>query len=130
VHANNGHLQRARSTMHLGGAPVQWWSAGAIVSAQLGEEYAVLATALGTIRHRGVETPPPDTIEGILYALPQDRYVVDPHLLAASFGDVPPAARVSPWYGYSPLEPAHLSSTDAIVFVKDAPEGETWWPTA
>lgn len=121
VHAHNSHLQRDKSTMRMGGLPLEWWSAGAIVSAQLGEGYAFLATALGTIRHHGVDTPPPDTIEGLLYALPEDRYVVDARRLAATLGDVTPAPRVSPWFGYSPLDPAHVASTDGIVFVKDAP---------
>jgi erythromycin esterase-like protein len=121
VHAHNGHLQRDKSSMQMGDLPLQWWSAGAIVSAQLGKEYAFLATALGTIRHHGVQTPPPDTIEGLLYALPEDRYVVDAHRLAAILGDVTPAPRVSPWFGYSPLDPAHVASNDGIVFVKDAP---------
>ncbi|MGC9666208.1 erythromycin esterase family protein [Planosporangium sp. 12N6] len=121
VHAHNAHLQRHKSTMQMWQGPVEWWSAGAIVSAQLGEGYAFLATALGTIRHHGVETPPPDTIEGLLYALPEDRYVVDARRLAAILGDVTPAPRVSPWFGYSPLDPAHLASTDGIMFVKDSP---------
>lgn len=121
VHAHNGHLQRDKSMMRMGDLPLEWWSAGAIVSAHLGEGYAVLATALGTIRHHGVETPPPDTIEGLLYALPEDRHVLDARRLAAILGDVTPAPRVSPWFGYSPLDPAHVASNDAIVFVKDAP---------
>ena len=83
VYAHNGHLQRDKSSMRMGGRPLEWWSAGAIVSARLGEGYAFLATALGTIRHHGVEAPPPDTIEGLLYALPEDRYVVDTSRLAA-----------------------------------------------
>ena len=83
VHAHNGHLQRDKSTMRMGDLPLEWWSAGAIVSAHLGEGYAVLATALGTIRHHGVDTPPPDTIEGLLYALPRQRCLVDPRRLAA-----------------------------------------------
>src|SRR5262245_63672530 len=90
VHAHNGHFQRDTSRMQMGGLPLEWWSAGAIVSAQLGEGYAFMATALGTIRHHGVETPPPDTIEELLYALPEDRYVVDPRRLAADLGDVTP----------------------------------------
>jgi hypothetical protein len=36
-----------------------------------GDRYAFLATALGTIRHHGVDAPPPATIEGLLYALPE-----------------------------------------------------------
>jgi hypothetical protein len=115
VNAHNGHLQRDKSSMQMGGRPLEWWCAGAIVSAHLGDEYAFLATAIGTIRHHGVETPPPDTIEGLLYALPEDRYVVD----AAVFTDVKP--RVSPWFGYAPLDPAHVAGTDGIVFVKDSP---------
>ncbi|SCF10824.1 Erythromycin esterase homolog [Micromonospora viridifaciens] len=130
VYAHNAHLQRDKSTMQMWEGPVEWWSAGAIVSAQLNEGYAFLATALGTIRHHGVETPPPDTIEGLLYALPEDSYVVDARRLAAILGDAAPDPRVSPWFGYAPLDPAHLASHDAIVFVKDAPAGQPWWPVA
>jgi erythromycin esterase-like protein len=121
VHAHNGHLQRNKSRMRMGDLPLEWWSAGAIVSAHLGDGYAFLATALGTIRHHGVDAPPPDTIEGLLYALPEDRYVVDARRLATVLGDVTPAPRVSPWFGYSPLDPAQVASNDGIVFVKDTP---------
>ncbi|MFE0381472.1 erythromycin esterase family protein [Streptomyces inhibens] len=122
VHAHNGHLQRDKSTMRMGGLPVEWWSAGALVNAHLGEEYAFLATALGTIRHQGVDTPPPDTVEGLLYALPEDRCVIDAPRLATALGDTRPAPRVSPWFGYAPLDPAHLADSDGIVFVKDVPQ--------
>lgn len=120
VYAHNGHLQRDKSSMRMMHGPVEWWSAGALASTRLGNEYAFLPTALGTIRHHGVESPPSDTIEGLLYALPGDRYVIDPRRLAAAIGDTTPAPRVSPWFGYAPLDPAHLDSYDGIVFVKDA----------
>ncbi|PWW63132.1 erythromycin esterase [Actinokineospora spheciospongiae] len=120
VHAHNGHLQRDESSMRMGGLPLRWWSAGAIVGAHLGDGYAFLATALGTIRHRGVGTPPPDTLEGLLYALPDDRCVVDPRRLKAVLGDAEP--RVSPYHGYAPLDPAHLANHDGVVFIKDAPQ--------
>ncbi|MET7757446.1 erythromycin esterase family protein [Streptomyces sp. NPDC005389] len=119
VHAHNGHLQRSRSTMRMGGLQVEWWSAGAIVSAQLGSEYAFLATALGTIRHQGVDEPPRDTVEGLLYAGPEECSVVDARGLAAGLGDSMPARRVSPWFGYAPLDPAHLADIEGVVFVKD-----------
>ncbi|WP_028800035.1 erythromycin esterase family protein [Streptomyces sp. 142MFCol3.1] len=122
VHAHNGHLQRDKSTMRMSGRPLQWWSAGALAGAHLGERYAFLATALGTIRHQGVETPPPDTVEGLLYALPEDRYLVDAPRLATVLGDSRPAPRVSPYFGYAPLDPAHLAGNDGIVFVKDVPQ--------
>ena len=120
VNAHNAHLQRDKSAMRMGGPLLEWWSAGAIVSARLGAEYAFLATALGTIPHRGVDVPPADTIEGLLYALPEEHYLVDVRRLATALADVTPAARVSPWFGYSPLDPAHLAGTDGIVFVRDA----------
>ncbi|MCN9243712.1 erythromycin esterase family protein [Streptomyces sp. RY43-2] len=119
VHAHNSHLQREKSTMRMWQGPVEWWSAGALVNAQLGEEYAFVATALGTIRHQGVDTPPPDTLEGLLYALPEDRSLIDARQMATTLGDTPPAPRVSPWFGYAPLDPAHLPGFDGIVFTKD-----------
>jgi len=120
VHAHNGYLQRDKSSMRMGGPPVEWWSAGAIVGAELGEGYAFLAAALGTFHDHGVQAPPADTVEGLLYALPEDRYVVDARRLAAILGEATPGPRVSPWFGYAPLDPARLASVDGIVFVRDA----------
>ncbi|MFJ2818061.1 erythromycin esterase family protein [Streptomyces sp. NPDC087294] len=119
VHAHNSHLQRAKSSMRMGGAPLEWWGAGALANAQLGPEYAFLATALGTIQHRGVDVPPPDTFEGLLYALPDDRRLVDSRRLAVALEGSPPVQRVSPWFGYAPFDPGHLADSDGVVFVKD-----------
>ncbi|MEU2118705.1 erythromycin esterase family protein [Streptomyces sp. NPDC016459] len=119
VHAHNSHLQRPKSAMRMWQGPVEWWGAGALVSAELGEEYAFLTATLGTIRHRGVDAPPPDTVEGLLYALPEDRHLVDARRLATSLGDTRPAVRASPWFGYAPFDPAHLTAVDGLVFVKD-----------
>ena len=66
-----------------------------------------------------MDTPPPDTLEGLLYALPGDRQLVDVHALAAASAVVKPVVRVSPWFGYAPLDPAHLASIDGLLFVKD-----------
>jgi erythromycin esterase-like protein len=115
VTAHNGHLQRHKGTMRMGGRPQEWWSAGAIAGAHLGDGYAFLATALGTLHDHGVDAPPPDTIEGLLYALPQDRCLVDTSRPAGGT----PVARTSPWYGYSPLDPAQLAGLDGIVFVRN-----------
>ncbi|WP_052849526.1 erythromycin esterase family protein [Streptomyces avicenniae] len=123
VHAHNSHLQREKSTVRMGEVRLEWWSAGALASAELGADYRFVATALGTIRHQGVDTPPPDTLEGLLYALPEDRCVVDPARLAAALGDVRPAHRVSPWFGYASFDPAHLADSDGIVFLKDSVRG-------
>ncbi|WP_203830230.1 erythromycin esterase family protein [Actinoplanes palleronii] len=114
VHAHNSHLQRELSTMQLGPHRLQWWSAGAIVSARLGQGYAFVPTALGTIRHHGVGTPAAETFEGLLYALPGDRQLVDTGRLAK----MTPAARVSEWFGYAPLDPARITATEGILFVR------------
>lgn len=118
--AHNGHLQREKSSMKMGAAPVEWWSAGAILDARLGARYAHIAVALGTIDRHGVPAPPPETVEGLLYALGQDRLLVDLRSLAAAFDAKPPTPRVSPWFGYAPLDPAALDRIDALVFVRDA----------
>ncbi|WP_169949376.1 erythromycin esterase family protein [Microbispora sp. H11081] len=123
AYAHNGHFQRDKSTMRLGDAPFEWWSSGAIAEAHLGEEYAFLAMALGTIRPQGVDTPPADTLEGLLYALPEERCVVDVRRLAAALGGSQPALRRPSWFGYAPLDPAHLSRYDGMVFVRDVTRG-------
>ncbi|MFF0741656.1 erythromycin esterase family protein [Streptomyces sp. NPDC004111] len=121
VHAHNSHLQREQSSMRMWQGRLEWWSAGALVAARLGGEYRFLATALGTIRHHGVDAPPPDTLEGLLYALPEDRCVVDARRLSDALGDSLPVPRVSPWFGYAPFDPAHLAGSDGLVFLRDAP---------
>ncbi|MEW2291231.1 erythromycin esterase family protein [Streptomyces sp. NPDC006743] len=119
VHAHNSHLQREKSTVRMWEGPIAWWSAGALAGARLAEQYAFVATALGTLREQGVDAPPQDTLEGLLYALPEDRCVIDTRRLAAVLGDSRPVPRRSPWFGYAPFDPAHLASTDGLVFVKD-----------
>ncbi|MFE0448186.1 erythromycin esterase family protein [Streptomyces fungicidicus] len=124
VYAHNGHLQRDKSTMRMWDHPLlEWWSAGALAGARLGERYAFLATALGTLRHHGVDIPPPDTLEGHLYALPEDRCLIDAPRLHSALGDRLPALRVSPYHGYAPLDPARLPRTEGVVYVRDVPRG-------
>ncbi|MFF0304371.1 erythromycin esterase family protein [Streptomyces sp. NPDC004562] len=121
VAAHNSHLQRPKSSMTMWQGRVEWWSAGALVDAALGPGYAVVATAVGTLRHRGVDAPPPETVEGLLYGLIEDAGLVDVERLTATLGDPPP--RVSPWFGYAPLAPAHLTALDGLVYVKDVVQG-------
>ncbi|MFK0215647.1 erythromycin esterase family protein [Streptomyces sp. NPDC090298] len=127
VYAHNGHLQRRRSSMRMGGRLLEWWGAGALVSAELGADYAFVATALGTIRHQGVDEPAPDSVEGLLYALAEEHRLVDARRLSAALGDERPPRRESPWFGYAPFDPAHLADCDGMVFVRDVRPTE---PTA
>ena len=112
VYGHNSHLQRGKSSMRMGGRRLEWWGAGALIDPELGTDYAFVATAVGTIHEHGVPAPPPDSVEGHLYALPQDQFVTRAR-------DLPGARRESPWYGYAPLDPAQLAGVDGVVFVRD-----------
>ncbi|MFJ4058996.1 erythromycin esterase family protein [Streptomyces albogriseolus] len=122
VHAHNSHLQRDKSAMRMWGHPkVEWWSAGALVSTRLGDQYAHLATALGTMKHQGVHAPPPNTVEGILHTLPEPQCVIDAAQLNVAARHTAAVPRVSPYFGYAPLDPSHLPRIDGVVYVKDVP---------
>ncbi|WP_327588032.1 erythromycin esterase family protein [Nonomuraea sp. NBC_00507] len=117
VFSSNLHLQRNKSLMPFGDQLLEWWSAGAITATHLGDRYAFLASALGTV---GDNTPPPDTVEGILSTLPWDRSLIDARRLAGAI--TKPAPRISHDFAYFPLDPAQLDMIDGIVFLKQAVE--------
>ncbi|GAA0842475.1 erythromycin esterase family protein [Streptosporangium amethystogenes subsp. fukuiense] len=113
VFAHNLHLQRNKSFMPLGDQQLEWWSAGAITEAHLGDRYAFLASALGTV---GEHAPPPDTVEGLLSTLPWNHSLIDARRLAEA--TTKPAPRISHDFAYFPLDPAQLNMIDGIVFLK------------
>lgn len=115
VFAHNLHLQRNKTFMPLGDQVLEWWSAGAITEAYLGDRYAFLASAFGTA---GDNTPPPDTVEGILSTLPWEHSLIDARRLAEAI--TKPAPRVPHDFRYFPLDPAHLDTIDGVVFLKEA----------
>jgi hypothetical protein len=107
--------------MSFGDQQLEWWSAGAIAATHLGDRYAFLASAFGTA---GDDTPPPDTVEGILSTLPWDRSLIDARRLAEAV--TKPAPRISHDRAYFPLDPAQLDTMDGIVFLKKAARLEGW----
>jgi len=113
VFAHNLHLQRTESLMSLGERQLRWWSAGAITAAHLGDRYAFVASAFGTLDD---DTPPPDTVEGLLSTLPWDRSLIDARRLARTL--TKPAPRLSRDFAYFPLDPAQLGMIDGVVFLK------------
>jgi len=117
VFCHNLHLQRNKSTMSFGDQQLEWWSAGAITGAHLGDRYAFLASAFGTV---GDDTPPPDTVEGILSTLPWDHALIDARRLAEAV--TKPAPRISQDFAYFPLDPAQLATIDGVVFLKQPVE--------
>ncbi|MER5644307.1 erythromycin esterase family protein [Streptosporangium sp. NPDC002524] len=134
VYAHNRHLQRDESHWllppgwgPLEGRTLSWWSAGAVVAARLGDEYAFVASALGAAPHQGLDAPRPDTLEGILSTLPGNRYVVGSTSLAEALGatgtEPVPRTDTSADYGYFPLDPGRLRETDGLLFVKHIAPG-------
>ncbi|WP_283135820.1 erythromycin esterase family protein [Rhizohabitans arisaemae] len=115
VFASNLHLQRNKSVMSFGDRLLEWWSAGAITGAHLGDRYAFLASAFGRV---GDDTPPADTVEGVLSTLPWDHALIDARRLAEAV--TKPAPRISRDFAYFPLDPARLDLIDGIVFLKEA----------
>ncbi len=115
VCASNLHLQRGQSVMAFGDQQLRWWSAGAITARHLGDRYAFLATALGTV---GDDTPAPDTVEGVLSGLPWEHALVDARRLAGAVTGLAP--RNSGDFAYFPLDPAQLDTVDGVVFLSRA----------
>ncbi|WP_232661248.1 erythromycin esterase family protein [Pseudonocardia sp. TRM90224] len=115
VFASNLHLQRNKSVMTFGDQQLEWWSAGAITGTYLGDRYVFLASALGTA---GDNTPPPDTVEGILSTLPWDHSLIDARRLAEAI--TKPTPRISHDFAYFPLDPAQLDMIDGVLFLKQA----------
>jgi erythromycin esterase-like protein len=121
---HNLHLQKGRSKWHLGELSLEWWSLGSIIGAQLGDHYAVLTTALGTAPNQGLKSPAPDTLEGILSALPESGYVFRSGGLSAALANVGPSlvlrTDTAPNNGYFPLDPRHVDEADGVIFLKEA----------
>ncbi|MFC4111998.1 erythromycin esterase family protein [Nonomuraea zeae] len=125
VYAHNRHLQRDKSEWQLLDLALEWWSAGAIMDVRLGEEYAFVASALGSVPHRGLGAPDGDTIEGVLATLPGDAYVIDSAALTAALGDtvagLVPRTETTSDHGYFALHPGALGRTDGLLFIKEVP---------
>ena len=108
VFAHNRHLQRHPSRWLLADMDLEWSSAGAIVSALLGDRYAVVIGSVGASAGLGLQAPPADTFEGKLSAatgqgplFPADR--------------LPGSARVrTDGQGYFPLDAETVAHCDAV----------------
>jgi erythromycin esterase-like protein len=119
---HNLHLQKGRSRWHLGDLSLEWWSAGAIIGAQLSDQYAVVASALGAAPDQGLNAPAADTLEGTLSALPESRYLFASGKLATALRRTAPnlvlRSDTAPNNGYFPLDARHLNEADGVIFLK------------
>jgi erythromycin esterase-like protein len=131
VFAQNLHLQKHRSGWLLpvewggmeGEMLVSWWSAGAIAAAQMGSQYAFLASTLGSAADQKLGTPKSGTLEGALYAVAEDRCIFNSKRLGDALRDMAteltPRTDASNNHGYFALDPDRLDGTDGVVFIKD-----------
>ncbi|MET9215768.1 MULTISPECIES: erythromycin esterase family protein [unclassified Nocardia] len=111
VFAHNVHLQRAGSTLTMGGEDAHWSAAGALVALTLGERYTFVATDANP-------TSAPGTLQFELAAATTRRTLFPAPALRAA---LPPSIRAGEPIvpGHLPFEPDGLAGADAIVFVAD-----------
>jgi erythromycin esterase-like protein len=137
VFAHNRHLQKHRSTWllptgwgALEGKVLSWWGAGAIAAAQMGDQYAFLASALGSAADQGLYAPEPDTLEGALSTIAESRCIFNSRHLVKTLGGMVAKLTLrtdaSVNHGYFALDPDQLYWTDGVIFIKDIPSGSPW----
>jgi erythromycin esterase-like protein len=116
LYAQNAHLQKSPSTLHMMGRELTWIGAGAIVSALLGERYSFVAGSLGTSDILGLEYPAPDTYEGLCQTRVNNWGLVEVDVVGGgNIRTVPPSA-----WAYGPLGSAVLDGAEAIAHIADA----------
>jgi erythromycin esterase-like protein len=113
VFANNVHLQRNRSTMHMRHMVFDWFGAGAIVASLKGEQYTFVAGSLGRSDTIGLGEPEPDTFEATL----QGRIGTWGLAPAATVASARTRTDHTPRQGYFPLDQATLDAADAVLHV-------------
>ncbi|GAB7032459.1 erythromycin esterase family protein [Streptomyces sp. NPDC021749] len=118
VSAHNLHLQRNRSHMRMGPMGIDWWSAGAIAGAFLGERYTVVLGTLGSSEVIGLGEPEAETYEAILQRRTTGWGLTAAHTVSPS-ASVVTRADTTPQQGYFPLDRAVLDGADALLHVSD-----------
>ncbi|MEV0606539.1 DUF6194 family protein [Polymorphospora rubra] len=121
VFANNRHLQRHPSRWRLADMDLEWSSAGAIVSALLGDGYAVVVGSLGASVALTLDAPADDTYEGRLGATTGQGPLFDAAALATLVDGARVRADVTPEQGYFPLDAETVAHCDAVWHVDRFP---------
>ncbi|GLZ75736.1 erythromycin esterase [Actinorhabdospora filicis] len=111
--AANAHLQRDRCRWSGHGITSEWTSAGAIVAAVVGEEYAFIAGALGRSEAKGLAAPAPGTFEAALGEGAWGLFEPDGLTGEARADHVP-------GQGYFPLDRETLDGCDGVLYIPDA----------
>ncbi|QFZ18963.1 erythromycin esterase family protein [Saccharothrix syringae] len=121
VFAHNQHLRAGTTSLsfppQFGSTTLRWQPAGAHLADRLGEDYRVIACALGEAAHQEIPEPEPDTVEGVLHRdlPPGNHLLAAPAVHALQRGL---AARKSPTYRYIPLDETILGQVDQLLFLR------------
>jgi erythromycin esterase-like protein len=118
VFAQNQHVRRGVARMPVGDMDVRWSSAGAHLARTYGPDYVVIAIAIGSAPHLSIDSPPANTLEGVLAATTSTpRLVSAAELtkLVADAGDL--TTRTTENFGYLPLDLDTLDDFDAVLFL-------------
>ena len=107
--------------MTMRGTKLEWWSAGAHVSARCGNRYAFIASVLGSAPERGIGNPDPDSGESVLMNLAGSVALFSTQALNAALTAQPAVQTDSAMRaGYFPLEALYLPLTDGVLFIRGA----------
>ncbi|MFI2211534.1 erythromycin esterase family protein [Streptomyces sp. NPDC020141] len=123
VFAHNHRLRRDSSALRFAGMDVTWWSAGTHAASDLAERYAVIACDLGAAPARGIGEPAPDTLQGLLHEVTEERALFPAGPLAAAADRAPglvPRTGPLAHQGYLALDSVDLGGVDAVAFFADA----------
>ncbi|MEV6397389.1 erythromycin esterase family protein [Streptomyces sp. NPDC051907] len=128
AYGHNEHMRRGELRMQVGDMDLRWTPAGAHLARTHGPHYAVIATAIGSAPHLGIDEPTANTVEGLLAATTSaPRLVSAAELVKLVAGAADLTRRTSENRGYFPLDPHALDAVDAVLFLPhiDPPEPAT-----
>ncbi|GHF34840.1 erythromycin esterase-like protein [Deinococcus metalli] len=117
--AHNQHLHRHLNHWRFGPEVLEWSPAGLRLTERLGDQYAVIATAVG--EGEGLPPPLPGTVEGWLAAQSgAPRLYATRDLLRTMPDGLTRRADTAGNHAYSPLRPEHLGATDGLLVLPRA----------
>jgi erythromycin esterase-like protein len=117
VFAHNQHLRTGTTSISFGPRTLRWQPAGAHLADRLGNDYRVIACALGEATHHDIPEPASDTVEGALHhGLPSGNHLLSAPALQTLQQRC--ATRSSPNFRYIPIDDTLLSQIDQVLFLR------------
>jgi erythromycin esterase len=117
VFAHNEHLRTGTTPIPFGPTTLRWQPAGAHLADRLGNDYRVIACALGEATHHDIPEPASDTIEGALHhGLPPGNHLLSAPALQTL--QLRRTTRSTPNFRYIPIDDTFLSQIDQVLFLR------------